>query len=356
MKIAIDARTAIGQKAGKGFVTENLILEILAQDKKNDYYLLSDQPLKLHLPRKLRRVIISKPSLLWHFAALREIKKLGIDLFIAPGSYLIPAFCRMKNLKIILIVHDLVAFLFPAQHQKKATIIERLTLKRAAKRADQIITISEATKKDLVRLYPDVKKKTQASLISFNPHFKNLRLKKGKFFLFIGTLEPRKNISNMIKAYSLLPEKIRRQYPFYLVGKKGWYYQGFFDLTKELGLEKQVQFLGYLPNQEVVKMMNKATVFLFPSLYEGFGMPILEAQNCGTPVITSGRSSMKEIAGDSALLVNPENPKDIARQMRKLVGDSRLRQKLNKAGIKNAKKYSWKKFVKPFVDIIRRYE
>lgn len=366
MKIAIDIRAAGGEKAGKGWYTFNIVRELLRLDHNNQYVLYT----KDRFPGfdDFDNAIVKQiggGGLLWHYNVARDIRKEGIDLFFAPTSYIIPALLP-RHIKTILAVHDLVAFLFPITHNKKAVFIERLFFRRALKKADHICAVSENTKQDILeKFHLDSHKISTvycASSNDFGPLKKDTIetfIKKtnlpDKFFLAVGTLEPRKNYLNLISAFITI-SKTYPEYNLIIVGGKGWDYEKIHTEIRKNYLGKKVHLLGYLSGSSLEKLYSLAKALVFPSYYEGFGIPPLEAMQCGCPVIASSTSSIPEVVGESALLINPESPTEIANAMFKLIKDDDLCEKLRNLGFTQAKKFSWEKSAAKLLEVIGRLQ
>ena len=363
MKIAIDIRTAAGEKAGKGCYTFNIVQHLLTLDHKNEYFLYTkEQVAGFEQFKNVQMYQIKASGLLWHYAVARDVKKNDVDLFFAPGSFIIPTLLP-KNIKTIVTVHDLVAFLFPQGHNKKAVLIEKLFLRRAVKRADKILAVSENTKGDLLEKFNNLEGKIElipcAASEIFKPVDKSKLLDFAKqtnlpknFFLAVGTLEPRKNYLNLIKAFSL----VEKQFPNFhlvIVGQKGWDYEEIFQEIKTHYLQKKVHVLGYLSNTSLLNLYNLAKALVFPSFYEGFGLPPLEAMQSGCPVIASNCSSIPEVVGDCAILIDPESHTEIAGAMIKVIQNEKLREDLIQKGVSQAKKFSWGKSAERLLEIIK---
>ncbi len=352
MKIAIDVRDADGQKTGKGFYAFGLIKNILEQDQENQYILYSDQA-KSPFPAQENVTFkhVDKTGIKWHFATLSDLKKERPDLYFAPTSYIIPAMAP-RWLKVILTVHDLVAFMFPKNHKKKAVLIERFTLKHALKNSSKIFVVSENTKNDLINrfhlpksmmaevpcapneLYRNEFDQKQAEHIS-----KKYKLPK-HFILGVGTLEPRKNFATLIKSYVI----IKRRFPDYklvIVGKCGWRFHQLQRLVQEYKMEDDVLFLGYVRDHELHYIYHSAEVFVFPSLYEGFGIPPLEAMASGCPVVSSNTSSLPEVVGDAGLLIEPRNSVKIADAIISILENPNVRNMLIERGFKRSQHFNW---------------
>lgn len=369
MKIAIDIRTAGGEKAGKGWYTFHITQNLLKLDKDNDYILYAKEgiPGFEEFPNaKLK--LIKGGGIFWHHKVIKDAKNEEVDIFFAPSSYIIPAFLP-KSIASIITVHDLVAFLFPNTHNKKAVIIEKLFLKKALKKAEKIITVSENTKRDIFEKFHTTKEKIEVISCAASEDFKPIEKSKldsfakqtnlpQKFFLAVGTLEPRKNYINLIKAFAKI-NKILPQIHLIIVGKEGWNHEEIEEIHEEIRknyLNKRVHILGYLSTPSLVKLYNLAIALVFPSFYEGFGIPPLEAMKSGCPVIASFSSSIPEVVDDSALLINPAKPEEIAAAMEKLIKNEDLYEKLQNRGLIQARKFSWEKSAKKLMEIFEKIE
>lgn len=366
MKIAIDIRTAGGEKTGKGWYTFHIVSNLLQLDKKNNYILYAKNGIPgFEQYKNAKMKIIDIPTALWHKKVAKDAADEKVDIFFSPSSYITPALMP-KQIKTILTVHDLVAFLFPNTHNKKATIIEKLTLKRALKKAAHVVTVSENTKRDLLKKF-----KYEADKISIVPcagseSFKPMKKEEltdfaketnlpQKFFLAVGTIEPRKNYPGLIKAFAQL-NKIDSDIHLIIVGQKGWDYDEVFELIRKNYLRKYVHFPGYLTNESLMKLYNLSQALVFPTLYEGFGIPPLEAMRCGCPVIASNKSSVPEVVDDAAILINPDNPKEIAAAMLKILKEPETGKKLSRRGIEQAKKFSWKTSAEKLLKIFNSHK
>ncbi len=371
LRIAIDIREAGHEKTGKGWYTYNLVHSLLKIDSHNEYIFYTDQnknPFKEFKNAHIRT--IPGKSLMWHFNVIKDLKKtfangLPFDLFFAPTSYIIPCFAP-KNLRVIITVHDLVAFLFPSTHNTKAVIIERLTLKKALKKAAKVFVVSQNTENDLLTRFQYPKEKIHevpcapADFYKEEISEKELTTFKKKhklpdrFILAVGTLEPRKNFSTLIKSFVI----IKRRNPdckLVIVGKKGWKYSAIEDALKKYQLENDVIFPGYLEDDELRKTYHLASVFVFPSLYEGFGIPPLEAMSCGCPVVSSNVASLPEVIGDSGLLIDPKNAHKWADAVCSLLDNEQTRNMLIERGKRRAEKFSWENSAKIALEVFESF-
>lgn len=363
--IAIDIREAArGKRAGKGWYTLQLVREILTQDKKNQYILYTDQPFpEFGNFENATQKFFPPRSFIWHYKVMRDMKKNPPDIFFAPTSYIIASFAP-KNLKTIITVHDLVAWLAGSRHNKKATFIEHRTLPGAIKKACHIITVSESTKSDLQKLFRIPQE--QVSVIhcaagrafrEIIPEEKNAAARElktpEKFILSVGTLEPRKNYGTLLKAFA----KLRKKNPeihCIVIGSKGWSYREITKTAEALKINEFVHFPDYVSEENLVKYYNLASLFVYPSLYEGFGIPILEAMQCACPVITSNCSSMPEVAGEAAQLIDPKNIDELSQKMEKMLMNEQMRKTMKEKGLEQARKFSWRKSAAQLLELFQK--
>lgn len=287
-----------------------------------------------------------------------------IDVLFVP-SHTLPLI-RRSDLKTVITVHDLGAEYLPALHQLKQVLYLRLMTHYQLKTASRIIAVSEATKDDLVRklrikeskiqvVYEGVDKSVFRKLSNdvLSSVLSKYKLQKNKYFFFVGTIQPRKNLERVIKAFN----DFLKDYPEYkliLAGGRGWDSESIYSLPKELGIEQSVGFIGRVSDEEVVALYNGATALVYPSLFEGFGLPIIEAFACGCPVITSDTSSMPEVAGKAAILVDPYNIEGIYKAMSQLATRDILRSTLIKKGILRSKDFDWKIAAEKTLQVINR--
>ena len=370
MKIAVDARALVSSKpAGKENCIINVLEELFKLDKKNHYFLYLNRSFDRCLPSNFSKKIIKFPSIFWHFFVLLDLLFHKFDVFFAPTSYIIPALNFSSSN--VVIVHDLFVFSSIKKSVKlKTKLFENFFIKSALKNSKKIIAVSQNTKNDLIKFFKI--RDNKIIVIPWGVHSKYriiedkekilLFLDKynlpEKFILFVGTLEPRKNIVRLIEAYYLVINDrlsiINNNPKLVIVGKKGWRYQGIFNKVKELNIEDMVVFLDYVPEDDLPFLYQSAFCFIYPSLYEGFGLPPLEAMACGCPVITSNISSLPEVVGNAAVLVNPYKVDEIAFALKRILSDKSLRQELKKKGFVQAQKFSWGKTSQKILNILRQ--
>ena len=283
----------------------------------------------------------------------RYIKRGDFQLFYAAGHFA-PAFDR--RIPMVATVHDLTPFIFPKAFPWYVGSYLRFSLKRIAMSAKVIAVPSENTKVDLIRILgvdaerirvinPSLALAEPKAAPDVNP------VKLEKYILTVGTNEPRKNLFRLIQAYSSLEADLRDEYPLVITGKMGWKGYNFDEMIKGLGIAKNVIFTGFIEERMLPYLFGRATVFCYPSLYEGFGYPPLEAMFYGAPVLTSNVASLPEVAGDAAVLVNPYSVRAIAEGLRKMLHNESMRMELRDEGRVQAQKFSNNGFAEGMMEV-----
>jgi glycosyltransferase involved in cell wall biosynthesis len=250
-------------------------------------------------------------------------------------------------------IHDLTPVICPSWHPLWKVWFSRFFFPLLVKNSDKIIADSHNTKRDLINYYSVPPEKIAVIYLGTSPEFqqlpeneiKSIRDKyelKNPFVLFVGNIEPRKNIPTLLKAFSICRKK-QPELKLVIVGQKGWKYGGVFRTLRSLCLENEVIFLHYIPHEDLPAIYNAAELFVYPSLYEGFGLPPLEAMQCGVPVITSNTSSLPEIVGEDGAMVSPYDVEGLADLMSALLFDTHLRAENIRNGLSRAKMFSWEK-------------
>ncbi len=263
----------------------------------------------------------------------------------------------------VVTVHDLAFLRFPGQYPSlKQRYLSALT-RRSVLHADRVIAVSENTRHDILMYYPVNPDKVQvvpngvdAALHPLTElgrltEFRQRHALPSEFLLFLGTLQPRKNLIGLLRGWSRLDE--RERLPLVVVGAQGWMYEPIYDEARALGVAGEVIFAGFAEPTDLIYWYNAATVFIYPSLYEGFGMPVLEAMACGTPVIAASTSSIPEVAGDAALLADPDDVGALSTAIGRLSSDTDLRATLSQRGIGRAAMFSWARTARETADVYR---
>lgn len=275
-----------------------------------------------------------------------------IDLFHGLDQAGIPLFFKRGNSVVTL--HDVIPLALPWAFPRRRRLVLTAALSRVRRQADVIIVPSEAARDDVVE-YLKVGQERVVVIpwgceSGFQPlgdpgHLEGMRRQYGlpdRYILFLGTLEPRKNVTTLLQAFSLLRhEKLDQGLKLVIAGGRGWGDESLLTRVEALGLRDHVIFTGFVEEEHLPDLYREALLFVYPSLYEGFGLPILEAMACGTPVITANTSSMPEVAGGAAILVEPTKPEALASAMASVLADPALREELRRKGIARAKGCSW---------------
>lgn len=356
MHLALDIREACkAKRTGKGLWTDGFVEALLTRTVP--LTLFTDAALpetwtdRIRARPDVRVRCLSQKGLWWHIAVAREVKRdASIDFYVSTVSYLVPfLIARKKN--VIPIIHDLIAFR-SEPHDRRATIIERLTLGRVVRMAHSICTISNTTRKDLLARYAFLPA-DRVTPIFAAPHGDAAPPSKRKehSILCIGTLCPRKNQVRLMQAYQQLPQELRAAHPLILVGSRGWHDEEIVQCATQMA---GVTWKKYVSDAEVASLYNDCICLAYPSLYEGFGLPLLEAMRRGIPILTSDRGSMREVAEDAAVLIEPENIDSLKNGLERLLRDATLRSILAAKGLHQSLEYSWDRTVKLFLDALKR--
>jgi len=350
MIIGIDASRAVTAKpTGTEMYSRHLIREMLKLSSAYRFrlYVRSYPPEGVFPGGEVR--VIPFPRLWTHLRLSWEILRFPPDALFVPAHVLPLVHPRCS----VVTVHDLGYLKFPETHPWRQRLYLYLSTWWNVCVASHVLVDSLATKQDIIAHYRIDAKKITVAYPGADEALKSvedwgiIEAAKarygidGRYFLYLGRLQPRKNLSALVKAFSELLPKLTPDFKLVLAGKRGWLTEALFSQIADLGLEERVLLPGYVADRDKAAILSGAEAFLFPSLYEGFGLPVLEAQACGCPVITSTTSSLPEVAGSSALLVDPADHIAIAEAMRRIVFDPGLRDQLSEAGYRNVGRFSW---------------
>jgi glycosyltransferase involved in cell wall biosynthesis len=370
MRICIDASPAVHHRGGFGRYVQELVSALLAVETDNEYVAFYNRPTDAQVDAPLdclAHLTTNLPAKPWRMSAMlahathipQDRLLPGIDVFHATDNVL----PRLSRVRSVFALHDLIFRFYPETHSPLNRCFLTLMMPRFLHAADAVIATSDCTRKDAVRLYGLDEAKVRviwaAVSSSFHPRAPEdisvVRTKHGlpdSFILSVGTLEPRKNLTSLLEAYRALKNE-GSDCKLVIVGKKGWLYEGFFVRLRELGLEQDVVFPGFVPDDDLPALYSAAHLLAFPSLYEGFGFPVLEAMACGVPVVTSNTSSLPEVAGEAALLVDPKSVEELAAAMRRLLDDTALRAEMRARGLKRASRFTWEETARRTAEVYR---
>jgi len=365
MRIGIDIRLIGKKQTGSEAVFFNLVKNLAGTDGKNQYLLftdhnpekdgdLKDEINKLNLRNNFKIVFINAPNRFWWnlWALPAYVRKNPVDVF--HTQYIAP-FWLPKNVKLVLTIHDISFIFFPQFIKKSDLFFLKTLIPRSLRMAAKIIAVSQFTKDEIERYYqiPTEKVAVIPNGVDFELFNKNIAQNKlgeikkkynlpEKFLLYIGTLQPRKNIPVLIEAMKSL------NIPLIIAGNRKAHN---FDQKIDEAIEKfdfagKIIFPGWIDEEDKPALYKLADCFVFPSLYEGFGIPIVEAMAAGTPVVSSSSSCLPEIGGDGALFADPKKPEEFAQKIQQILLDENLRDSLIKKGVEVTKKYTWQKNAK----------
>lgn len=284
----------------------------------------------------------------------------GVDIFHTSDvlAYAAPGAMNVTT------IHDMTTMLFPEMHLPETREMQQKKYRFSQEEADAVIAVSHSTKRDIVKLLDIEPERIQVVYEGVDPAFRPLPtaavkarisplgLQPGGYILHVGTIEPRKNLVRLIDAYHMTRQKLPTMTTkLVLVGASGWLHQEVFDRVAALELEDEVLFLGKVAENMLPAIYNGALIFAYPSLYEGFGLPPLEAMACGVPVITSNTSSLPEVVGEAGILVNPRDTHALAANIMKLLKNPQERERLIDAGLEQARKFTWKRAAEKTINL-----
>jgi len=344
-------------RVGSSEVAFQWLCELNKIDKKNEYviYLPTNPTSDLPKEREGWEYIVLPIKPLWTIFALNPaIRKQKFDVFFSPTHYG-PIFVSCPQVISIL---DISYKHFPELFKKKDLIKLNLWGTYSIRSSKKIIAISNSSKNDIIKEYRVPEAKVVAIKLGIKEPGKSKMSKKELFekysvgepyLLFVGTLQPRKNIVRLIEAFSRLKASDMK---LLIIGRRGWQYKEILEAPEKYGVAGQVKFLETVTDEELPTFYENAEAFVLPSLYEGFGLPILEAMKYGCPVLTSNVSSLPEAGENAAVYFDPGNVSDIAEKIEKVLSDESLRAKMKKEGFEQVKKFSWEKSAKQVLEVL----
>lgn len=285
------------------------------------------------------------------FASLFRLRCFNnLDVLHLPHPHV--PFLKKPAAPTVMTVHDIIPAVHPEFHNVKRNFYFRRILPYFVHKMDAILASSESTKKDLIKQYGADKNKIHVVHLAL-PDKKNIQRSPKDEILYLGTLEPRKNVEGILRAHHIL-KKEGFSHKLIIAGAKGWNYDKVFSLVRELGLQNEVDFKGYVNEEEKRNLYQNASIFVWPSFYEGFGLPVLEAMQYGVPTVTSNTSSLPEITGDSAMLCDPNSPESIASAMRAILESPEKQQELSQKGTARAKQFSMENYINRTLEVYQK--
>lgn len=362
MTIAVEAQSLVGSRTGVAYYLQNLLLRLAHLNPQTNYeavtfnffwrkrrILFPNKPGNLH-----EREISLLPGRLYGYL-LKRNRVPPIDLLAGrPDLFFFPNFVKypLARARSVVTVHDLTFIRYPEYVEAKNLAYLRQFVAESLSLADRVIAVSQCVRREVLDIFglPEdhvVAVSHGVDRAVFRPPgpeaaanvLRRYGLEGIPYILAVGTLEPRKNLPRLLEAYARLPQ--RKACRLVLAGGRGWLYEGIFEVMRKYRMEGDVTLTGYCPESDLPALYSGALLLAYPSLYEGFGMPILEAMSCGTPVLTSSRGAMAEVAGDAAVLIDPEDADAMGDAISRILEDHELREKLIARGAQRCGLFSW---------------
>ncbi|MHB0858259.1 MAG: glycosyltransferase family 4 protein [Anaerolineae bacterium] len=370
-RVGIDYTAAIRQSAGIGRYTRGLVRALAELDHESSYVLFSagKDPVEEVWPGnfRLRAMPFSDRHMAIVWQRLRlplpvELFTGRVEIFHSPDFVLPP----VAGARTVLTVHDLSFMRYPECSSPPLLAYLMGAVPRSVRRADMVLADSESTRRDLIELlgtdparvvvvYPGAEDRFRPG---GDPVLDQAVLDRygiqSPYILGLGTLQPRKNFRRLIEAFDMVRRRDKVPHQLVIGGGKGWLYDDIFQMIERLGLQDRVRMIGFVRDDDLPALYRRAAMFAFPSLYEGFGFPVLEAMGCGTPVVTSNTSSLPEAAGDAALLVPPEDVGALAESIGRLLQDQGLGADLREKGLRQVHRFTWRAAAEQLLEIYQR--
>lgn len=358
MTIAVNTRFLLkGKLEGIGWYTYEVLSRLVAARPNDEFIFFFDRPFDeaFIFADNVRGMVVPPPArhpILWYlwfeWSLPYQLKKQQVDVFISPDGY-----CSLKSkTPTLMVVHDIAHHHFPEQVPFLVRAYYHYFVPRFLRKADKILTVSAYTKADILQTYDIDPAKTIVATNgcrdAFQPisplHQKEVQAEfanRAAYFFYAGAVHPRKNVHRIITAFDAFKDRTKSNIKLLIGGRFAWQtgpVKTAFDAAKH---QADIQFLGYLDNETLTSLTAGALAMVYPSMFEGFGLPVLEAMQCGTPVITSNISSLPEVAGDACILVDPTNTNAISHAMEAIYSDKKLAGEMSKKGLIRSQEFSW---------------
>jgi glycosyltransferase involved in cell wall biosynthesis len=366
MYIGIDAHQIGTDLGGNASYITGLVKALGEIDRENRYviYVSKLEPAASLISGldnfKVQLVRPHDPLIRIPFSMNIALRRDPVDVLLV--QYTAPPFAPCK---VVAVVHDISYEHIPETFRVIERARMKLTIRRTARKADHVVVPSEYTRQDLICTYNLQPERVTIVPLAADENFRPVtdadelaRVKKrydlpDSYLLGLGSVQPRKNLVRLIEAYSILSDK-RDLPPLILVGKKAWLFEDSLKAAKEHGVEDKVRFTDFVPDEDLPGLYTLSTCFVYPSFFEGFGIPPLEAMQCGSPVIAGDRTSLPEVVGNAGILIDPFDVTSIADAIDRMLSDSELRDDLRQKGFERAKVFSWKRAARETLDIFER--
>ncbi|MBP6335124.1 MAG: glycosyltransferase family 4 protein [Bacteroidia bacterium] len=364
MRIAIIADPLDNQHAGVHVFTREMVDAMIRTNPGHELILIrekEEQGLQGAEQISIRntRLPIGFASLRLFFIIPWILHRKKVDVVIEPAHF--GPFNLIKRIKRITIIHDLTPVLFPELHRWHSQVLQNIFLKGILNRTDLILANSNHTAADICKVYPQncnkVKRIHPGVREIFKPEENSIVLENYKiqksYFLFVGTIEPRKNLLTLLEAFRVFKTKSDSSFTLVIAGGNGWKSESFFEKLKDHPFRNDILCLGYVELSELPALYTQAVALIYPSLYEGFGLPIIEAMSCGTPVICADNSSLPEAGGDVAFYFDASDPVALSEQMIRVAGDPNLKKRMQLSMQEHVQRFDWNNFAAEFWNSIK---
>ncbi len=357
LTIGIDARAATEVPAGRGRVVRELLRSLAAREESHRYVLYARTAWEEPLDERFSWRLIKARDPWWNLLTARAASR-ECEVMLSSNSYLTAIFTRVPT---VAIVYDMVTFEPSMRPNRRSTVIERLTLGPAVRRCAALLAISQATADALTARFPKAAGRTVVAPLGVTASLSDTladdddeaqALPPPGFVLAVGTLEPRKNLPRLVTAYGRLDEQLQRDHPLVVVGALGWETGETLNALRSLG--DRCTLLGYVSDATLAELYRRCAVFCYPSLGEGFGLPVLEAMAAGAAVLTSNLSSLPEVGGDAVEYADPHDTASIAAGLRKVLTDDAHRAELARRAERRAGEFSWERFAQIVLDTLEQ--
>jgi glycosyltransferase involved in cell wall biosynthesis len=367
MRIAFDGTTLRPGRTGVGYYTEHLLHHVVAEGPEHDVVVVSNRRVDTTRPLpdtvRVDGAAWRTPRMVWmHTVAPRLLRRLQPDVVHFTNG-MMPLTSPVPT---VVTIHDMSLTLHPRCHPPRRVLLNRPFVDLAARRADAIITVSHAARHDIVRHYGLAEDRVHVVAEAAAPQFRPVRdvgwldaVRKryalaDRFILYVGTIEPRKNLRTLLEAFALRSRTGDLPHQLVCVGPYGWLCRDIEESIERLGIEDSVRFTGYVPFDHLPGLYNLAEMFVFPSMYEGFGLPVIEAMACGTPVITGRVPALVEVGGNATEQVELLTAQEIGDAMVRLGASRDRRSHLAALGLQRAAQFSWQRAARETLEVYRR--
>ncbi len=363
MRIAIIADPLDNQRAGVHVYTRNLVNALIKYDDKNEYILIRE---KVDPALKIRQVAVPNIHLPIGFASLRLFfliplvaRRLKVDAVFEPAHF--GPFNLPKRIKRITMIHDLTPILFSSFHRYHSQLLQKIFLKRILKKSDLVLSNSNNTTADLKKVYPFTANKTSTIHLGKEPLFHPTESKEflelhninDPYFCYVGTIEPRKNLVLLLEAYQDFRENTKDKIQLILVGQKGWKSEDFYEKLEQHPYRQDILLAGFIEKRFLPEVYSHSLALIYPSIYEGFGLPVVEAMACGTNVICPSNSSLTEVGGEVAFYFENDDREALQAHMQQVhEGGAAILQRRQDA-LEWSRQFSWERYVEHWGEVLK---